>query len=99
MIAEITVTPIGRAHLAETIAQVVELVERSGLQHEVTAMGTLVSGEADDVWGVLRQCHELALRDSGRVLTDIRIEGGRDDEDLRHGPRRVQEILDHEQKT
>ncbi len=80
MLAELTILPIGGGeHMTEPLARVVDLVERSGLDHQVTAMGTLVEGPPDRVWALLRRCHEAAREACGRVVTEVRIDdfGGR----------------------
>lgn len=75
MIAEIEVTPIGDGrHMAEPVSEVVRAIARSGLDYQVTAMGTLVEGEPEDVWKLIRECHEKACSESDRVKTQIRID-------------------------
>ncbi len=74
MLAEITILPIGRTHMGSPIEHIVDLVSRSGLSYQVTAMGTLVEGEDDTVWALLRRAHELAHKECGRVVTEIRLD-------------------------
>ncbi len=75
MIAEIEITPMGDSvHIAEPVAHIVRLVADSGLDYQVTAMGTLVEGEPDEVWELIRSCHEQGKRDAKRVMTRIRID-------------------------
>lgn len=74
MLAEISIFPVGRAHMGPPIGHVVDLIRSSGLPHQVTAMGTLVEGDDDAVWALLRRAHELAQAESGRVVTEIRLD-------------------------
>lgn len=77
MIAELTILPLGDgAHLSEALAPVLELIERSGLEHQVTAMGTLIEGPPEELWGLLRRCHEAAREGAPRVVTEIRLDDG-----------------------
>ncbi len=75
MVIEFSVVPIGRdKELAGPVARILDLVDQSGLPYQLTAMGTLVEGEWDEVMGLVRNCHE-AMRDaSGRVYTHITID-------------------------
>ncbi len=75
MVIEFSVVPIGRGgELAGPVARVLDLVDQSGLPYQLTAMGTLVEGEWDELMGLVRRCHE-AMRDSGaRVYTHITID-------------------------
>ena len=95
MLAELTIEPIGKgSHLAAPLARVVDLVAASGLPFQVTAMGTLVEGEPEKVWDLLRHCHELARNDSGRVITEIRIDDRGDTAGaLLRNVERIEEVL------
>jgi uncharacterized protein YqgV (UPF0045/DUF77 family) len=64
VIAEIQVAPSPpgtpedpHAHVEAAIA----VIQRSGLHHEVGALGTTLEGEADAVWATLRAAHEAML--------------------------------------
>jgi uncharacterized protein (TIGR00106 family) len=75
MIIEFTVVPIGRgAELAGPVARILDLVDQSGLPYQLTAMGTLVEGEWDEVMGLVRRCHEAMRGASGRVSTHIAVD-------------------------
>jgi len=77
MIAELTILPLGEgAHLSEALVPVLELIERSGLEHQVTPMGTLIEGSGEELWPLLRLCHEAARRAAPRVVTEVRLDDG-----------------------
>lgn len=77
MLAELTILPLGEGtHLSGRLSEVVEAIEHSGLSHQVTAMGTLIEGEPEEVWRLLRRCHELSRRHADRVVTEVRIDDG-----------------------
>ena len=64
VIAEIQVAPSPpgtpedpHAHVEAAIA----VIQRSGLHHEVSALGTTLEGDADAVWATLRAAHEAML--------------------------------------
>ncbi|MBN2266677.1 MAG: MTH1187 family thiamine-binding protein [Candidatus Aminicenantes bacterium] len=75
MIVEFSVVPIGRGEeLAGPVARILEIVDASGLPYQLTAMGTLVEGDWDEVLGLVRRCHEAMRSESERVLTHVTID-------------------------
>jgi uncharacterized protein (TIGR00106 family) len=55
------------------------VLEKTALQYELTAMGTIISGDLDGILKAIRQMHESCF-DAGamRVLTRISIDDRRD---------------------
>ena len=74
----VAVVPAGKEALSEDVAVVVDLIDRSGLAYRLTPMGTVIEGAADDVWVLLRQCHEKMRERSRRVHTHITIDDRED---------------------
>ena len=75
MIAEFSILPVGKGEsLSAAVAKIIALVEKSGLDYQLTAMGTLVEGEPQKVWRLLERCHQAGRRNSSRILTTIRID-------------------------
>lgn len=80
-VVEISIVPIGvqTTSLSTYVAEAVKILRESGLPYELTAMGTIVSGDLDEVWKVLRRMHENCFSSGApRVLTTIRIDDRRD---------------------
>jgi len=79
MIVEFSIVPIGRGEsLIEPVARILDLVDKSGLPYQLTAMGTIVEGEWDEVIGLVRRCHESMRGQASRVYTHITIDDRRD---------------------
>jgi uncharacterized protein (TIGR00106 family) len=75
MVVEFTVVPVGRGEpLAGPVARIVDIVDRSGLPYQLTAMGTIIEGDWDEVFGVVRKCHEAMRKEASRVSTHIAID-------------------------
>ncbi|HEU68803.1 MAG TPA: MTH1187 family thiamine-binding protein [Candidatus Acetothermia bacterium] len=67
--------PIGAGEsLSSYVARCARIVRESGLPHQLTAMGTIVEGEWDEVLAVIRACHMAVRADVRRVSTLIRID-------------------------
>lgn len=79
-VVEISVVPLGGGtSLSGYVAQVVKVLNRTSLDYELTAMGTIITGELDEIWKVLREMHETCFtRDVTRILTHIKIDDRRD---------------------
>jgi len=50
------------------------MVKASGLDYQLTAMGTLVEGEPDAVFDLIRACHLAMRKESERVSTKVWID-------------------------
>ena len=75
MIAEFSIIPDGKDEsLGELVAKIVDIIDTSGLPYKLTAMGTLVEGEWDDIQELIKECHFMMKRYSSRVLTFISID-------------------------
>ena len=75
MIVEFDTYPMGKeTGLSEDIAEVKKIVQASGLDHQLTAMGTIIEGNWDEVMVVVKKCHQRLKRDYDRVETHIKID-------------------------
>lgn len=75
MIAEFTVVPLDRGpHLSQWLAPVLSIVANSGLDYQVTAMGTILEGDWDQILATIRRCHDKARETSERVVTTLKID-------------------------
>lgn len=80
VLVEFTMTPIDKgASVSPYVARILDIVDRSGLPYQLTAMGTLIEGEWDDVIAVVTACFEAMRADCSRVSTQFRA-------DYRAGP-------------
>lgn len=61
------------------IEAAIHIVETSGLHYEVSALGTTVEGEPDEIWALLRRVHEAPLRSgSDGLVTVIKVAESRE---------------------
>ncbi len=76
MIVEFSIIPIDKEgkSLSEYIAKTINIIKKSGLQYELHAMGTLVEGDAEEVFELIKKCHLNMTRFSDRVSTSIKID-------------------------
>ena len=81
-IAEISVVPLGTKSpsVSQYVAKAVRILEQEkDLEHQTTAMGTIVEGDLDRILSVVKKMHEGVFGEGVvRVLTTIRIDDRRD---------------------
>jgi len=62
------------------VARVLDIVDRSGLEYQLTPMGTIIEGETvEEVMAVINAAYEELQKDCGRIYSSIKI-------DWREGP-------------
>ncbi|HSM94092.1 MAG TPA: MTH1187 family thiamine-binding protein [Anaeromyxobacteraceae bacterium] len=77
----LTITPLGTAtpSVSRYVAGVERVLDASGLKHQLTAMGTIIEGDLDEILAVVRRMHEHPFGQGAlRVTTSIRIDDRRD---------------------
>jgi len=92
---EISVLPVGTqsASLSDHVAKAVKVAKASGLEVNVTAMGTEVSGGVDALLALAGKMHRSVLGGGvQRVLTSIRIDERTDKETTTAG--RVRSVME-----
>ena len=79
----VTIAPLGTGtpSLSRYVAGVERILRRSGLVHQLTAMGTIVEGDLDRILAVVREMHEAPFAQGAvRVSTLVKIDDRRDKE-------------------
>jgi len=78
----LTITPLGTAttSVSSYVAGVEKVLREAGLKHQLTAMGTIIEGELDQILAVVRRMHEHPFtKGAQRVSTSIKIDDRRDE--------------------
>jgi len=72
---EFSVLPVNKGDsISPYVARCLELVDASGLDYRLHAMGTDVEGELDDLLGLLQKCLAAVTADCDRVSCSIRLD-------------------------
>jgi uncharacterized protein (TIGR00106 family) len=86
MLVEFSVIPIGSSSsVGDQIAEVLRIVDASGLPYKINPMGTVVEGEWDEIMKLIKKCHKKVMTDEDRVITTISID------DRKGKPNRIDE--------
>jgi len=75
MLAEFSIVPIGAgSSIGDQLAEVLKIVDASGLPYKINPMGTVVEGEWDEIMKLIRNCHKAVMKTGERALTTISID-------------------------
>ena len=75
VLLELSVVPLGQGEsVSAHVADCVSLIDQSGLDYELHAMGTIVEGELPEVLDVLRRCMEKVAQSSDRVTCTAKLD-------------------------
>ena len=78
VLLEFSVSPLGAGEsVSPAVAKCLEIVEQSGLDYQLHAMGTLIEGELNAVLEVLRRCIETVAVDYPRVSCTAKLDARR----------------------
>lgn len=86
MLVEFSIVPLGTgSSIGDQLADVLKIVDASGLPYKINPMGTVVEGEWDEVMGLIKRCHAAVMKTGERTLTTIAID------DRKGKPNRIEE--------
>jgi len=86
MLIEFSIVPVGSgSSVGERLAEVLKVVDESGLPYKVNPMGTVLEGEWDDLFKLVKKCHKAVMKNEERVITTISVD------DRKGKPNRIEE--------
>jgi uncharacterized protein (TIGR00106 family) len=75
MLAFFSIVPHGTGlHLGDKVSEAIGIIDESGLDYKVSAMGTIVEGEWDEVMEVIKKCFDAMHEHSERVSCYLKID-------------------------
>jgi uncharacterized protein (TIGR00106 family) len=86
MLAEFSIVPVGTgSSIGDQLAEILKVVDESGLPYKINPMGTVIEGEWDDVMKLVKKCHKTVMKNGERAITTIAID------DRKGKPNRIEE--------
>ena len=86
MLAEFSIVPVGTgSSIGDQLAEILKIVDESGLAYKINPMGTVIEGEWDDVMRLVKKCHKTVMKNGERAITTIAID------DRKGKPNRIEE--------
>lgn len=75
MLVFFSISPLGAGEsVSKPVSEIIDLIEKSGLDYQVTAMGTIFEGPRDKVFALLEECHAHMKQSFQRVTSKILID-------------------------
>jgi uncharacterized protein (TIGR00106 family) len=75
MLIEFSIVPVGSgSSLGDRLAEVLKIVDESGLPYKLNPMGTVVEGEWEDLFRLVRKCHRAVMKKEERAITTISVD-------------------------
>ena len=75
MLAEFSIVPVGvGSSIGDQLAEVLRIVDESGLPYKINPMGTVIEGEWDEVMRLIKKCHKTVMKNGERAVTAISID-------------------------
>ena len=86
MLVEFSIVPLGAgSSIGDNVAEVLRIVDASGLPYKVNPMGTVVEGEWDQVMKLIRKCHSATMKHADRAVISITVD------DRKGRPKRIEQ--------
>jgi uncharacterized protein (TIGR00106 family) len=75
MLLEMSVIPLGRGRsISADVADLVKIIDASGLDYRLTAAGTILEGNWEQLMDVARKCHAETRKKTERVVTFMKVD-------------------------
>jgi len=75
VLLEFSMSPMGKGEsVSPYVAKSIEIIDKTGLEYRVNPMGTVLEGEWDEVFGVVKQCFEQMRQDCNRISATIKVD-------------------------
>jgi uncharacterized protein (TIGR00106 family) len=75
VLLEFSMSPLGKGEsVSKYVSRSLDIVDKSGVAYRLNPMGTVLEGEWDEVFGVVRQCYERMKKDCNRISCSIKVD-------------------------
>ncbi len=75
VLLEFSISPLEKgASVSQYVARSLEIVEKSGLDYRLHAMGTIVEGELNQVLDLLKRCIDAMAADCDRITCTAKLD-------------------------
>jgi uncharacterized protein (TIGR00106 family) len=72
---EFSITPLGSGEsVSADVAKAVDVIDKSGLNYQLHAMGTVIEGDLDQLLAVLKQSIEAVMSSADRVSVSAKLD-------------------------
>ena len=75
VLLEFSMSPLGKGEsVSKYVSRSLDIIDKSGVPYRLNPMGTVLEGEWDEVFGVVRKCYERMKKDCKRISCSIKVD-------------------------
>ena len=75
VLLEFSKSPLGKGESVGTyVARSLDIIDKSGVPYRLNPMGTVLEGEWDEVFDVVKRCYERMKQDCNRISCTIKVD-------------------------
>ena len=75
VLLEFAMTPSGEGEsVSRYVARILDIIDRSGVTYQLTAMGTILEGDWEEVMGVVGDCFRALQPDCRRIGMNLKMD-------------------------
>jgi uncharacterized protein (TIGR00106 family) len=75
VLLEFSMSPLGKGEsVGKYVARSIDIIDKSGLDYRLHAMGSVIEGEWDQVMGVMKKCFLRMKKDCPRITVAVKID-------------------------
>jgi len=75
VLLEFSMSPLGKGEsVGKFVARSLNIVDRSGVKYRLNPMGTVMEGDWDQIFAVVKKCFETMKKDCNRISVSIKVD-------------------------
>ena len=75
VLLEFSMSPLDKGEsLSPYVSRIIHIIDQSGINYRLTAMGTILEGEYDEVMTVVRDCFKELEKDCNRISVSLKMD-------------------------
>jgi uncharacterized protein (TIGR00106 family) len=75
VLLEFSMSPLGKGEsVGKYVARSLDIIDKSGVAYRLNPMGTVLEGEWDEVFDVVRRCYLRMRKDCNRISCTIKVD-------------------------
>ena len=75
VLLEFAMAPGGKGEsVSSYVARILDVIDRSGVSYQLTPMGTILEGDWDRVFGVVKACFDELESDCSRISMNLKMD-------------------------
>jgi len=75
ILLEFSMSPLDKGEsVGEYVSRSLKIIDESGVDYRLNPMGTVLEGDWDEVFNVVKKCYQEMSKDCNRISTNIKVD-------------------------